>query len=354
MQPNKQSNYFLNGLFIVLISTVALIYYYQAKQSTSDTVDKVVNGESRLDEISIKGVPLPPQFFASIKPEIKNIIDSFPKKKDVTFPSGKKISVTYRLRDKDYLPELSSTNLENYINQLLTLAENNNGAAAYEAFRQLYNCRQAPRSPEDYYSRITALATTDRARTGDGLGGRSQIEPGSDEYQNLVYGLRMGYYTCKSISDELIRNREVWLERAIELNSHEALISRDFFTGRYGPINESQFYKRAWDAGYILAGELRSPSDVSRHAYGLEPDPIRTYAYSLAKITVLEAYLKQSNLLNADYLISQIKNNYAGDYISPKDIFEAEKLAIELIQNNENCCKGPWLRFELGDRFFGR
>lgn len=191
MQANKQSNYFLNGLFVLLVSTVALIYYYQSTQNVSSLADKVVKGDSsrktKLNEISVEGVPLPPSSGSvwAVDLERKNAINSFPKTIDVTFPSGEIVSVTYRLRGRDYLPVIRSLDIGIYIDQCIKLAEQEkNGAAAYEVFRALANCYEAPRSSEEYYSRAKELLETGKYRFRRAEKSVWLVEPDSNEYQN--------------------------------------------------------------------------------------------------------------------------------------------------------------------------
>jgi len=361
MQPNKQSNYFLNGLFILLVSTVAIIYYFQSKHNYSTSVDKVVIGDSnrktKLNEVSVKGVPLPPSWNSvwPIDPKRENAINAFPKKIDVTFPSGEIVSVTYRLRDKDYLPVLRSIDIGIYINQFIKLVEQNkNGAAAYEVYRMLANCFEAPRSSKEYYSRLKELLATGKYRYGRAETSVWLVEPDSNGYQNSVYSLQAQFHSCRNVSDKLINERKLWLERAIELNSLGALISSRFYSERYDPIGDAHFYKNAWDAGYIIIGGNLIEGDVSRRASGRPSDPIRTHAYSLVKKTILDGYLKQIEEPNEPYLRLLGLNNYTSDnpQLTPDDLLKAENLAIELIRNNENCCKGPWLRFHRGTEFY--
>lgn len=349
MQSNTQSDYFLVGLFILLVSTVGVIYYFQSNHNTSTPADKVVNGKSnrtdKLSEVGIKGVPLPFDSFGLVFPpgvaqKRRSIIDSFPKTRDVTFPSGEIVPVTYRLRDRDYLPLRSSADIGDYINQLtLLVEEKGNGAAALEIFSELNICSRAPRSPEEYYLRINKLPERGNYPTKNALEDTEQVASNLDNYENIVTSLRAQYHSCKNVSEQLINGRKVWLDRAVELNSYDALHSNTIYYRSSGSVELYELLKQKWNAGHIdtALSFKYFPNPSAR-----ERDPWRALAYSLAYKRVSDAYVKQSEPATNEYY--QALAHYG--YISHSEYEAAEQLAITLIRNNKNCCIGPWLFIE--------
>lgn len=162
------------------------------------------------------------------------------------------------------------------------------------------------------------------------------------------------FHHCRNVSDQLISERQAWLERAVEFNSLSALISSRFYSERYDSRDEAHFYKNAWNAGYVIIDGKLINDDVSRRASGRASDPIRNYAYSLATKTIIDGYLEKIETPNEPLLRTLGLINYTSysSRLPPDDLLKAQNLAIELIRNNENCCKGPWLRFQSGTEFY--
>ena len=169
MKSTRKKKYFLFGLLLVSVLIAGIAFYSTPKYPVTATEsvtskDKVVPLNIDIERTDNTK---PPEVEKPILEDDKIDIGSFPKNIDLTFSSGESVSVKYDLFGSYYLPPITSDNIENYVNSLLTLAEQGNGDAANALSVALNDCTNAPRNEQDFSSRMDALVTAGEYRTGN-------------------------------------------------------------------------------------------------------------------------------------------------------------------------------------------
>lgn len=354
MKSTRKKKYFLFGLLLVSVLIAGIAFYSTPKYPVTATEsvtskDKVVPLNIDIERIDNTK---PPEVEKPILEDDKIDIGSFPKNIDLTFSSGESVSVKYDLFGSYYLPPITSDNIENYVNSLLTLAEQGNGDAANALSVALNDCTNAPRNEQDFSSRMDALVTAGEYRTGNDGESIRKVDVGSYNFDSIVNTLKFDYHLCKNVSEDLLSQRLDWQEKAIELNSYEAITRR---TGELLRVESSgrdryELNKQAWEAGHVGVAKalgLAYEAGLPESTEGV-PDRLTAFAYSLVQNKIIDGYLSESESPTASTLRESYRQAIAAEsaLLSPSEFLDVEQIAIELIRDNEKCCKGPWHFFD--------
>ena len=294
-----------------------------------------------------KPAPLDIELDESIFASEDSVMESFPRKLDVQFPSGQKISVSYENDGYDLLPPFTAENIGNYINLLKDLVEQEgSGVAANALWESLGDCSSSPRSEKAYRERYDNLLNSGNYTNGIDDQESLKLLPGSENHEIALTGLKLNYLKCRNIPDDLIAERAVWQDKAIELNSYAAITRKAAELVFDDPTAAHDLYLKAWDAGHIGVGSAVGFA-FKRGTLNGSPDPVTAYAYTLAQNQIIKAFVEQSDSLNAIGLYNLSVSGLEGsENLTSEEFLQAEQIAIKLIQDNKNCCKGIWSGFE--------
>jgi len=266
----------------------------------------------------------------------------------VTFPTGDTIEVTYKRYEKEPLPIAPTKHLIDMYGALEQAANNGDGDAAYFLYNSTKTCSAAARTEKERDRQVNVLLTQHHAyvSSADGSDVPTElidVDPNEFElYEQRIYG---AFSYCKKLSDEQIENPSKWLDRAIELGSHQAL-SR-VAVSNLGSEDSFQKFRQLWDEGYVDIGHAMAvnyqqgvPTENGRQP----PDYISAYAYTVAMNAVWKQAIIRSNptdLANKIATIDSSTQSVPG-YLSQEDQKTADELAIKLIKDHPKCCLSNW------------
>lgn len=242
----------------------------------------------------------------------------------VVFSNGTEVDVTmtrpvsyYRLgKLRDFGPALD---------QLARAAELGDAAAALTAWQLSSRCVDIP-TLDNYQAREQAL----RQRLED-----AGVDP--------TYGLatfEKNFNACQSLPAYNLGGPEVWLDRAIELGSTQAMQAR---ARELGETPEGYaYFERAWQAGD--ADALSSLIAANRNGWASPsgvPDHVTAYAYAYLETTVWRPVPSggRPDTRLADFYRHLERGSFA---LSDADRAAGELLARDLLLANEACCIRPY------------
>jgi hypothetical protein len=215
-------------------------------------------------------------------------------------------------------------------------------AAAIQLARTLKACQSAYRSESELELELERIRTEGTIRfTAKNLD--PQPLPAGFNYSTYEANLRRNQVLCEGLSDEQIDSRQDWLRLAVELGDY---YGTRFLTAELGKTQESfELWQQAWDDGHIngvTALILYYRRGIPEHLDG-RPDYVQTYSYTLIRNKIYEASDQYAEIPNSDRREATHADLIGiGSHLSPHEQEEAENLAADLLEANENCCYGSW------------
>ena len=257
-----------------------------------------------------------------------SVLNRYPKLIEVGFPNGRKLKVEYKLDPRLDLPQPDPNDLSNYIENLISLAEDGDNAYAADQVSELLGiCSNAPRSYAALQQAVSAPY--------DG----SSIFPNAES---------LNYYfeICKNVSNAQIATQGDYLDVALENGVYRAVSNTT--NDLLGVDNErrAELLRISWESGNIGLGSSIAADYYTGSLPELNgvPDYVTGYAYHLAQDTVIKSLWEQSSSIQAPQRILDIDQSLlsVASTLTPEQLLQSEALAVRLIEENENCCIGLW------------
>lgn len=155
---------------------------------------------------------------------------------------------------------------------------------------------------------------------------------------------------CEGVSDKMLQTRDHWMRVAAEGGDYLARQDWAFQLGK--TVEAYRVIEDFWLDGNASALPLMShlaKHGISSHTAMGEPDYVRAYAFNLIYLKLdmaARAYGQswkppESQRLDR-YIAYEQHLKQIGGYLTPQQQADAERLAIRMIRNNENCCTGTF------------
>lgn len=240
------------------------------------------------------------------------------------FPNGEEVSVVLNAYWPPAPPSWFSyeATILSQIDKLRTQAEAGDMAAARTIYRVLSNCRRLLNSGVDLEGALNEIKSSNRSST-------SKIA--------LQEGVREGYHACEGVTEDHVRQGEHWLRLSVEGGDYLATrMLYQILDDRNDP-EARMLLSKMWEEGHI--GSLHSYAIKYRN----EKNHISAYAYFLAYSTTRERVFELSVYPERHQISIQGNSNtlaVMSSYLSYEEQLQAEKLAVTIVEENKNCCRG--------------
>jgi len=270
--------------------------------------------------------------------------DDFPKELPLKLSNGLEVLVNYKLDESLNLPRPVKETFDDYIFDLIELADDGVPSAATSVAALLKQCSTVPRSRADFESHIHNFLDTGIVRSPDPAYPDLELNQGSDEFNQTYQDLQLQYKLCSKITDQQLSDRAKYRELALERGEYRVLSEEALAAFNSDPARFYELSERSWQLGNV--GALSSLS--LSYTLGIAPSSLgkrnhtKAYAYELASFVIQERILSESasNAYEIDSLrvgLDQAKNS-----LTPQQQQEATELADTIITENDQCCVSIW------------
>lgn len=262
---------------------------------------------------------------------------------EVTFPDGEQFPVT--LRPMPWIQAEELPHVADSYDALVKAANGGDGVAALTLGRNLDECfHYAYPSEAALVQAIDELKSTHSYRAPGGYPVHvSTNEQGVVDVQGISQRLTTITERCRGLTPEQKQEWGKWLAKA-----GDEMVFLGAFYYAQSASKKGADRLAAWEKVWALGSPLGLAFMAEAYAKGsggLEPDPVKAYAYELLHLELLQVVYSDREGVVSPYFWSRLESSpleQRAAALTHAQAARALQMAKKTLRENENCCIGLW------------